>query len=165
MIFRKFLKPIWSTGPSISLSFRIRRKKYFIYLRILWIFGISCMKDLNALRDDLMELKPTLFAGVPRVFEKVHEGKFTHQQKIYIFIWIQYKTHQRSSVSFRYQKSSGRTQPSKEKSFWHALQTVSWYSIIIYTCEYFLRRWNLFIWLWIFSSCNIAIVSVFDTAN
>ncbi|KAL5135773.1 Long chain acyl-CoA synthetase 1 [Glycine soja] len=39
--------------------------------------------DLNALRDDLMELKPTL-----------------------------------------YQKSSGRTQPSKEKSFWHALQTV-----------------------------------------
>ncbi|WVY99190.1 hypothetical protein V8G54_031341 [Vigna mungo] len=26
--------------------------------------------DLNALRDDLMELKPTLFAGVPRVFEK-----------------------------------------------------------------------------------------------
>ena len=84
MIFRKFLKPIWSTGPSISLSFWIRRKKYFIYLRILWIFGISCMKDLNALRDDLMELKPTLFAGVPRVFEKVHEGKFTHQQKIYI---------------------------------------------------------------------------------
>lgn len=32
-------------------------------------------KDLNALRDDLMELKPTLFAGVPRVFEKVYEGK------------------------------------------------------------------------------------------
>ncbi|KAE9611870.1 putative long-chain-fatty-acid--CoA ligase [Lupinus albus] len=30
--------------------------------------------DLNALRDDLMELKPTLFAGVPRVFEKVYEG-------------------------------------------------------------------------------------------
>ncbi|KAI9082687.1 hypothetical protein K1719_035556 [Acacia pycnantha] len=30
--------------------------------------------DLKALRDDLMELKPTLFAGVPRVFEKVHEG-------------------------------------------------------------------------------------------
>ncbi|KAF3436566.1 hypothetical protein FNV43_RR23658 [Rhamnella rubrinervis] len=30
--------------------------------------------DLNALVDDLMELKPTLFAGVPRVFEKVYEG-------------------------------------------------------------------------------------------
>ncbi|XP_054799677.1 long chain acyl-CoA synthetase 1-like isoform X2 [Prosopis cineraria] len=30
--------------------------------------------DLKALRDDLMELKPTLFAGVPRVFEKLHEG-------------------------------------------------------------------------------------------
>lgn len=35
------------------------------------------MKDLTALRDDLMELKPTLFAGVPRVFEKVYEGKLT----------------------------------------------------------------------------------------
>ncbi|XP_077243632.1 long chain acyl-CoA synthetase 1-like [Tasmannia lanceolata] len=30
--------------------------------------------DVNALRDDLMELKPTFFAGVPRVFERVHEG-------------------------------------------------------------------------------------------
>ncbi|KAG6648036.1 hypothetical protein I3843_07G118500 [Carya illinoinensis] len=30
--------------------------------------------DLKALRDDLMELKPTVFAGVPRVFERVHEG-------------------------------------------------------------------------------------------
>lgn len=32
------------------------------------------LKDLNALRDDLMELKPTFLAGVPRVFEKIHEG-------------------------------------------------------------------------------------------
>ncbi|XP_062004420.1 long chain acyl-CoA synthetase 1-like isoform X2 [Rosa rugosa] len=30
--------------------------------------------DLNALGDDIMELKPTLLAGVPRVFEKIHEG-------------------------------------------------------------------------------------------
>ncbi|KAM6558827.1 hypothetical protein CsatA_028066 [Cannabis sativa] len=30
--------------------------------------------DLNALGEDLMELKPTLFAGVPRVFERVYEG-------------------------------------------------------------------------------------------
>jgi hypothetical protein len=30
--------------------------------------------DLNALRDDMMELKPTLLAGVPQVFEKVQEG-------------------------------------------------------------------------------------------
>ncbi|XP_057439193.1 long chain acyl-CoA synthetase 1-like isoform X2 [Lotus japonicus] len=30
--------------------------------------------DTNALRDDLMELKPTFFAGVPRVFEKIYEG-------------------------------------------------------------------------------------------
>lgn len=34
----------------------------------------SYLKDLNALGEDLMELKPTLFAGVPRVFERVHEG-------------------------------------------------------------------------------------------
>lgn len=40
------------------------------------------MKDLTALRDDLMEMKPTLFVGVPRVFEKVYEGKFTHPRKI-----------------------------------------------------------------------------------
>ncbi|KAH1259812.1 Long chain acyl-CoA synthetase 1 [Glycine max] len=44
--------------------------------------------DLNALRDDLMELKPTLFAGVPRVFEKVYEGKATPQQKIYCLIFV-----------------------------------------------------------------------------
>ncbi|XP_010270843.1 PREDICTED: long chain acyl-CoA synthetase 1-like isoform X1 [Nelumbo nucifera] len=30
--------------------------------------------DINALKDDLMELKPTFFAGVPRVFERVREG-------------------------------------------------------------------------------------------
>ncbi|XP_026436470.1 long chain acyl-CoA synthetase 1-like [Papaver somniferum] len=30
--------------------------------------------DLDALVEDLMELKPTFFAGVPRVFERVHEG-------------------------------------------------------------------------------------------
>ncbi|XP_062230632.1 long chain acyl-CoA synthetase 1-like [Phragmites australis] len=30
--------------------------------------------DLNALRDDLMELKPTLLVGVPRVYERIHEG-------------------------------------------------------------------------------------------
>lgn len=30
--------------------------------------------DLNAIKDDLMELKPTLLVGVPRVFERIHEG-------------------------------------------------------------------------------------------
>ncbi|XP_019102061.1 PREDICTED: long chain acyl-CoA synthetase 1-like [Camelina sativa] len=30
--------------------------------------------DLNALRDDIQELKPTFLAGVPRVFERIHEG-------------------------------------------------------------------------------------------
>lgn len=46
------------------------------------------MKDLNAIRDDLMELKPTLFAGVPRVFEKVYEGKDMLQKKICSFLLI-----------------------------------------------------------------------------
>ncbi|KRH33005.1 hypothetical protein GLYMA_10G092900v4 [Glycine max] len=36
---------------------------------------VNGFRDLNALRDDLMELKPTLFAGVPRVFEKAYEVK------------------------------------------------------------------------------------------
>lgn len=31
-------------------------------------------QDLNALRDDIMELKPTLLVGVPRVYEKIYEG-------------------------------------------------------------------------------------------
>ena len=39
---------------------------------------ISYLKDLNALVEDLMELKPTLFAGVPRVFERVHDGMETN---------------------------------------------------------------------------------------
>lgn len=30
--------------------------------------------NLNALRDDMAELKPTVLAGVPRVYERVHEG-------------------------------------------------------------------------------------------
>ncbi|XP_010267912.1 PREDICTED: long chain acyl-CoA synthetase 1-like [Nelumbo nucifera] len=30
--------------------------------------------DINALKEDMMELKPTFFAGVPRVFERVREG-------------------------------------------------------------------------------------------
>ncbi|XP_050367499.1 long chain acyl-CoA synthetase 1-like isoform X2 [Argentina anserina] len=38
--------------------------------------------DLNALADDLMELKPTLLAGVPRVFEKIHEGIKKGVQKV-----------------------------------------------------------------------------------
>nr|XP_010921403.1 long chain acyl-CoA synthetase 1 isoform X1 [Elaeis guineensis] len=33
--------------------------------------------NILALRDDLMELKPTLLAGVPRVFERIHEGVST----------------------------------------------------------------------------------------
>ncbi|XP_072961506.1 long chain acyl-CoA synthetase 1-like [Typha angustifolia] len=33
--------------------------------------------DINALRDDIAELKPTLLVGVPRVFERIHEGVLT----------------------------------------------------------------------------------------
>ncbi|RWR76414.1 long chain aycl-CoA synthetase 1 [Cinnamomum micranthum f. kanehirae] len=38
--------------------------------------------DINALRDDLMELKPTFFAGVPRVYERVHEGILKSLQEL-----------------------------------------------------------------------------------
>ncbi|KAM7274842.1 hypothetical protein ACFE04_016708 [Oxalis oulophora] len=38
--------------------------------------------DLNAIRDDLMELKPTFMAGVPRVFERIYEGKKSIQQAL-----------------------------------------------------------------------------------
>nr|GEV35037.1 long chain acyl-CoA synthetase 1-like [Tanacetum cinerariifolium] len=30
--------------------------------------------DINAIRDDMMELKPTFLAGVPRVLERIYEG-------------------------------------------------------------------------------------------
>ncbi|KAH6823911.1 AMP-dependent synthetase and ligase family protein [Perilla frutescens var. hirtella] len=30
--------------------------------------------EINEIRDDLVELKPTFLAGVPRVFERIHEG-------------------------------------------------------------------------------------------
>ena len=36
---------------------------------------LCIIKDIDELRDDLMELKPTFLAGVPRVFERIHEGK------------------------------------------------------------------------------------------
>ncbi|GMH02287.1 hypothetical protein Nepgr_004126 [Nepenthes gracilis] len=38
--------------------------------------------NLNELRDDLMELKPTFFAGVPRVLERVYEGIQTAIQEL-----------------------------------------------------------------------------------
>lgn len=34
--------------------------------------------DLNALRDDIVELKPTLLVGVPRVYERIYEG-YSHK--------------------------------------------------------------------------------------
>jgi long-chain acyl-CoA synthetase len=46
----------------------------FDFYMLLSKIMVSYLKDLNALRDDMIELKPTVLAGVPRVFEKVHEG-------------------------------------------------------------------------------------------
>lgn len=64
------------------------------------------MQDLNALRDDLMELKPTLFAGVPRVFEKVHEGKIINiMRKSTVSCFSSTKLSQ-AHLCFRYQESS-----------------------------------------------------------
>ena len=45
---------------SLSLKNTI---KYFLFFQ-----------DLNALRDDIQELKPTLLVGVPRVYERIYEG-------------------------------------------------------------------------------------------
>ncbi|XP_014618289.1 uncharacterized protein [Glycine max] len=47
---------------------------------------VNGFRDLNALRDDLMELKPTLFAGVPRVFEKAYEGKALNKKNKNLFL-------------------------------------------------------------------------------
>lgn len=41
---------------------------------ILLICCSCIMKDINELGEDMMELKPTFLAGVPRVFERIHEG-------------------------------------------------------------------------------------------
>ncbi|XP_022890504.1 long chain acyl-CoA synthetase 1-like [Olea europaea var. sylvestris] len=38
--------------------------------------------DINGLRDDLMELRPTFLAGVPRVFERIHEGVLIALQEL-----------------------------------------------------------------------------------
>lgn len=32
------------------------------------------MKNVKEISDDLLELRPTFFAGVPRVFDRVYEG-------------------------------------------------------------------------------------------
>lgn len=65
------------TISSSSLNFRPPFFFFFyteyLYMLLSKIMG-SYLKNLNALRDDMMELKPTLLAGVPRVFERVHEG-------------------------------------------------------------------------------------------
>lgn len=39
------------------------------------------LKDIDALKDDLLELKPTFLAAVPRVLERMHEG-------MYLFVFI-----------------------------------------------------------------------------
>ncbi|KAL5137512.1 Long chain acyl-CoA synthetase 1 [Glycine soja] len=61
---------------------------------------VNGFRDLNALRDDLMELKPTLFAGVPRVFEKAYEGKALNKKKKIYFLWIIMPCSCQSKVTF-----------------------------------------------------------------
>lgn len=34
------------------------------------------MKNVKEISEDLMELKPTFFAGVPKVFDRVYEGMY-----------------------------------------------------------------------------------------
>lgn len=46
------------------------------------------MKDINALRDDMMELKPTFLAGVPRVLERIHEGEMLVFIKLHILAFV-----------------------------------------------------------------------------
>ncbi|XP_073066241.1 long chain acyl-CoA synthetase 1-like isoform X1 [Primulina eburnea] len=49
--------------------------------------------EINEIRDDLAELKPTFLAGVPRVFERVHEGVLKAVEELNprrrkIFSWL-----------------------------------------------------------------------------
>lgn len=89
-------------------------------------FLIPFMKDLDAIKDDLMELKPTLLVGVPRVFEKIHEGTkamliicsfFTFRNLVNKF--------KLSNLYFRNQTSCTSTQSSEKEGFWFALQIVN----------------------------------------
>lgn len=42
------------------------------------------LKEIKEIKDDLMELKPTALAGVPRVFERVHEGKWHCSSSMFV---------------------------------------------------------------------------------
>ena len=42
------------------------------------------MQNVKEIGDDLMELKPTFFAGVPKVFDRVYEGTFLRSYMVLI---------------------------------------------------------------------------------
>lgn len=73
---------IYVVNVWISEHLQFRLGAFWIYIPIVsnifncfsFFLMFSFLQDLNALRDDLMELKPTLLAGVPRVFERIYEG-------------------------------------------------------------------------------------------
>lgn len=63
--------------PQTKWSIRFSNLYVFMDLFFFFCFNfvtLYSLKDLNALKDDLMELKPTFLAGVPRVFERIREG-------------------------------------------------------------------------------------------
>lgn len=60
-----------------------------------------------------MELKPTFLAGVPRVFEKIHEGK----EILVLNDFGQTLTKIGLICIFRYKKGITRTQSSTEEYF------------------------------------------------
>lgn len=42
----------------------------------VWMLLTCALKNVREIGEDLMELKPTFFAGVPKVFDRVYEGMF-----------------------------------------------------------------------------------------
>ena len=47
-------------------------KRWLIY----WVSGFTIfMQDIKKFTEDLAELKPTIFIGVPRVFDRIYTGK------------------------------------------------------------------------------------------
>lgn len=98
-----------------ALNFSSTSWMYFVCVFLFWdlITEDSCwsfpifFKDINALRDDLMELKPTFFAGVPRVYERVHEGMDSQWSSFVNSFWFQLLNI--SITFFRYIEVTTRT--------------------------------------------------------
>lgn len=39
----------------------------------MWLFVLN-LQDIRFLLDDIQELKPTIFSGVPRVYDRIYSG-------------------------------------------------------------------------------------------